>query len=165
MPELSTLRAISPLDGRYAKQCDELREIFSEYAFMRARVKVEVEWLIALSQTGLPGILPISGEHAQFLRSLYTDFTLQNCEQIKEIEATTNHDVKAVEYWIKAQVAHDTALTAESEFVHFACTSEDINNTSYAMMLSDGRKALVAPTGSPPLRPQSERNLLFLPCD
>ena len=143
MPELSTLRAISPLDGRYAKQCDELREIFSEYAFMRARVKVEVEWLIALSQTGLPGILPISGEHAQFLRSLYTDFTLQNCEQIKEIEATTNHDVKAVEYWIKAQVAHDTALTAESEFVHFACTSEDINNTSYAMMLSDGRKALV----------------------
>ena len=143
MPELSTLRAISPLDGRYAKQCDELREIFSEYAFMRARVKVEVEWLIALSQTGHPGILPISGEHAQFLRSLYTDFTLQNCEQIKEIEATTNHDVKAVEYWIKAQVAHDTALTAESEFVHFACTSEDINNTSYAMMLSDGRKALV----------------------
>ena len=103
MPELSTLRAISPLDGRYAKQCDELREIFSEYAFMRARVKVEVEWLIALSQTGLPGILPISGEHAQFLRSLYTDFNLQNCEQIKEIEKK-KEDLKDMERGIYANV-------------------------------------------------------------
>ncbi len=143
MSELSTLCAVSPLDGRYASKCDDLREIFSEYAFMRARVKVEVEWLIALSKSGLDGILPIGGEHATFLRSLYTNFTVKDCEQIKEIEATTNHDVKAVEYWIKAQVAHDADLAAESEFVHFACTSEDINNTSYALMLSDGRKALI----------------------
>ncbi len=144
MSELSTLTAISPLDGRYANKCDQLREIFSEYAFMRARVKVEVEWLLALSETGLEGILPISGEHAEFLRSLYKNFTTKNCAEIKEIEATTNHDVKAVEYWIKAQVAHDATLTSESEFVHFACTSEDINNTSYALMLIEGRKALVA---------------------
>lgn len=143
MSELSTLCAVSPLDGRYASKCDDLREIFSEYAFMRARVKVEVEWLIALSKSGLDGILPIGGEHATFLRSLYTNFTVKDCEQIKEIEATTNHDVKAVEYWIKAQVAHDADLAAKSEFVHFACTSEDINNTSYALMLSDGRKALI----------------------
>lgn len=144
MSELSTLTAISPLDGRYANKCDQLREIFSEYAFMRARVKVEVEWLLALSETGLEGILPISGEHAEFLRNLYKNFTTKNCAEIKEIEATTNHDVKAVEYWIKAQVAHDATLTSESEFVHFACTSEDINNTSYALMLIEGRKALVA---------------------
>ena len=143
MSELSTLCAVSPLDGRYASKCDDLREIFSEYAFMRARVKVEVGWLIALSKSGLDGILPIGGEHATFLRSLYTNFTVKDCEQIKEIEATTNHDVKAVEYWIKAQVAHDADLAAKSEFVHFACTSEDINNTSYALMLSDGRKALI----------------------
>lgn len=143
MSELSTLCAVSPLDGRYASKCDDLREIFSEYAFMRARIKVEVEWLIALSKSGLDGILPIGGEHATFLRSLYTNFTVKDCEQIKEIEATTNHDVKAVEYWIKAQVAHDADLAAKSEFVHFACTSEDINNTSYALMLSDGRKALI----------------------
>ncbi len=144
MSELSTLTAISPLDGRYANKCDQLREIFSEYAFMRARVKVEVEWLLALSETGLDGILPISGEHAEFLRNLYKNFTTKNCAEIKEIEATTNHDVKAVEYWIKAQVAHDATLTSESEFVHFACTSEDINNTSYALMLIEGRKALLA---------------------
>lgn len=144
MSELSTLTAISPLDGRYANKCDQLREIFSEYAFMRARVKVEVEWLLALSETGLEGILPISGEHAEFLRNLYKNFTTKNCAEIKEIEATTNHDVKAVEYWIKAQVAHDATLTSESEFVHFACTSEDINNTSYALMLIEGRKALLA---------------------
>ncbi len=143
MSELSTLTAISPLDGRYANKCDQLREIFSEYAFMRARVKVEVEWLLALSETGLEGILPISGEHAEFLRNLYKNFTTKNCAEIKEIEATTNHDVKAVEYWIKAQVAHDATLTSESEFVHFACTSEDINNTSYALMLLEGRKALI----------------------
>ncbi len=143
MSELSTLTAISPLDGRYANKCNQLREIFSEYAFMRARVKVEVEWLLALSETGLEGILPISGEHAEFLRNLYKNFTTKNCAEIKEIEATTNHDVKAVEYWIKAQVAHDATLTSESEFVHFACTSEDINNTSYALMLLEGRKALI----------------------
>ncbi len=143
MTELSTLTAISPLDGRYASKCDALREIFSEYAFMRARVKVEVEWLLALSDAGLEGTKPICGEHAAFLRSLYTGFTTKNCAEIKEIEATTNHDVKAVEYWIKAQVAHDAALASASEFVHFGCTSEDINNTSYALMLTDGRKALV----------------------
>ena len=123
MQELSVLTALSPLDGRYARQCNELRDIFSESAFMNARVRVEVEWLIALSEAG---------------------FTVENCAEIKAIEATTNHDVKAVEYWIKGQVAHDAELAKASEFVHFACTSEDINNTSHALMLTAGRKALIA---------------------
>ena len=117
MQTLSSLTALSPLDGRYARQCEVLRGIFSESAFMNARVRVEVEWLIALSKAGF--------------------------EELAPIEARTNHDVKAVEYWIKEKVAHDEELAKASEFVHFACTSEDINNTSHALMLTAGRKALV----------------------
>lgn len=143
MSTLSTLTALSPLDGRYARQCEVLRGIFSESAFMNARVRVEVEWLIALSQAGFPELAPISEHGVKFLRSLADNFTEQSCAEIKEIEATTNHDVKAVEYWIKNQVAHDAELAKASEFVHFACTSEDINNTSHALMLTAGRKALV----------------------
>ncbi len=143
MQTLSPLTALSPIDGRYARQCEALRGIFSESAFMNARVRVEVEWLIALSQAGFAELAPISEKGVQFLRSLADNFTEQSCAEIKEIEATTNHDVKAVEYWIKNQVAHDEELAKASEFVHFACTSEDINNTSHALMLTAGRKALV----------------------
>ncbi len=140
--DFSPLTALSPLDGRYARQADALRSIFSEYALMKARVKVETEWLIALSEFGLPELAEISDHGKAFLRGLAADFSLEDCAQIKEIEKTTNHDVKAVEYWIKGQVAHDAELAKASEFVHFACTSEDINNTSHGIMLTEGRKEL-----------------------
>lgn len=143
MSELSPLTALSPLDGRYAKQCDQLRDLFSESAFMNARVRVEVEWLIALSKAGFEELPRISDEGCAFLRNLADHFTVDNCAEIKAIEATTNHDVKAVEYWIKEKVSHDAELARASEFVHFACTSEDINNTSHALMLMAGRKALL----------------------
>lgn len=140
---LSSLTALSPLDGRYASQTEILRDIFSESAFMRARVQVEVEWLIALSEAQLPELAPISEHGKTFLRDLVKNFTVTSCEEIKAIEKTTNHDVKAVEYWIKEQVSHDEELARASEFVHFGCTSEDINNTSHALMLRQGREALV----------------------
>lgn len=140
---LSSLTALSPLDGRYASQTEVLRDIFSESAFMRARVQVEVEWLIALSEAQLPELAPISEHGKTFLRNLVKNFTVNSCEEIKTIEKTTNHDVKAVEYWIKEQVSHDEELARASEFVHFGCTSEDINNTSHALMLRQGREALV----------------------
>lgn len=143
MQTLSSLTALSPLDGRYARQCEVLRGIFSESAFMNARVRVEVEWLIALSEAGFAELAPISAHGQAFLRGLADNFTEKDCEEIKTIEARTNHDVKAVEYWIKEKVAHDEELAKASEFVHFACTSEDINNTSHALMLTAGRKALV----------------------
>ena len=110
---------------------------------MNARVRVEVEWLIALSEAGFEELAPISAHGQAFLRGLADNFTESDCEEIKTIEARTNHDVKAVEYWIKEKVAHDEELAKASEFVHFACTSEDINNTSHALMLTVGRKALV----------------------
>ena len=107
MQTLSSLTALSPLDGRYARQCEVLRGIFSESAFMNARVRVEVEWLIALSEAGFEELAPISAHGQAFLRGLADNFTESDCEEIKTIEARTNHDVKAVEYWIKEKVAHD----------------------------------------------------------
>ncbi|WP_295476863.1 adenylosuccinate lyase [uncultured Sutterella sp.] len=141
---LNPLTALSPLDGRYSRQCDPLRGIFSEYAFMNARVRVEVEWLIALSEAGFAELPHLSDHGKAFLRGLADNFSTEDCEAVKEIEKTTNHDVKAVEYWIKTQVAHDEELKNAAEFVHFACTSEDINNTSHALMLMRGRTELVA---------------------
>lgn len=140
---LDPLTALSPLDGRYARQCDPLRGIFSEYAFMNARVRVEIEWLIALSEAGFEELPHLSEHGKAFLRGLAENFSLEDCAAVKEIEKTTNHDVKAVEYWIKGQVAHDDELRGAAEFVHFACTSEDINNTSHALMLMRGRAELV----------------------
>lgn len=141
---LNPLTALSPLDGRYSRQCDSLRGIFSEYAFMNARVRVEVEWLIALSEAGFAELPHLSDHGKAFLRGLADNFSLEDCEAVKTIEKTTNHDVKAVEYWIKGQVEHDDELRSAAEFVHFACTSEDINNTSHALMLIKGRAELVA---------------------
>lgn len=142
--ELNALTALSPIDGRYAGQTEVLRGIFSECAFMNARVRVEVEWLIALSEAGFDELPHLSDHGKAFLRGLADNFSLDDCRAVKEIEKTTNHDVKAVEYWIKNQVEHDDELRGAAEFVHFACTSEDINNTSHALMLAEGRRELVA---------------------
>ena len=144
MPD--ALTALSPLDGRYAGKVDALRPIFSEYGLIRARVKVEVEWLLALA--GDPGIVelkPFSAAAAVRLRALAEGFSVEDAARVKAIEATTNHDVKAVEYLIKEKLKDDAELGPALEFVHFACTSEDINNLSYALMLSEARRVVLLP--------------------
>jgi adenylosuccinate lyase len=140
---LSSLTALSPLDGRYGEVTAPLRDVFSEFAFMRARLRVEVEWLIRLSLLGLPQLKPLPIEALERLRALVRDFSVADCEAIKAIEARTQHDVKAVEYWIKNATAEVPALQQAAEFVHFACTSEDINNTAHALMLARGREILL----------------------
>jgi adenylosuccinate lyase len=142
---LSTLTALSPLDGRYAARTDKLRPILSEAGFMHHRVKVEIAWLQALAAAGLAEIRPFSTEAGALLDRIAADFTEADAERIKEIEAVTNHDVKAVEYWLKEQVKDVPELVAASEFIHFACTSEDINNTSHGMMLKTARDTVLLP--------------------
>jgi adenylosuccinate lyase len=142
---LSTLSALSPLDGRYASKTDALRPILSEAGFMHHRVKVEIAWLIALSEAGFAEIKPFSAAAAALLNKLANDFTEADAERIKAIEAVTNHDVKAVEYWLKEKVQDLPELVAASEFIHFACTSEDINNTSHGMMLKAARDTVLLP--------------------
>ncbi len=140
------LTALSPLDGRYAGKVDALRPIFSEYGLIKARVKVEVEWLLALAaEPGIAELAPFSDAAAARLRALADGFSVEHAARVKEIERTTNHDVKAVEYFIKEQLKDDAGLGPALEFVHFACTSEDINNLSYALMLSDARQQVVLP--------------------
>ncbi len=137
------ITAISPIDGRYASKVTELEECFSEYALLKNRVKVEVMWLITLcGEAGIPECRTLTVEEEQTLRRIVVDFTPEEAEKIKKIEAVTNHDVKAVEYYLKEQIA-GTSLEEISEFIHFACTSEDINNLSHALMLKDGLAALV----------------------
>ena len=140
-----TLSALSPLDGRYASKTDKLRPILSETGFMHHRVKVEIAWLQALSQAGFAEINPFSLEANAHLERMAADFSEQHAARIKEIEAVTNHDVKAVEYWLKEQVKDVPELVAASEFIHFACTSEDINNTSHGMMLKAARDGVLLP--------------------
>ncbi|MBI1890970.1 MAG: adenylosuccinate lyase [Burkholderiales bacterium] len=142
---LSALTALSPLDGRYATKTDKLRPILSEAGFMHHRVKVEVAWLLALSEAGFAEIKPFSMHASALLNKLASDFNEKDAKRIKEIEAVTNHDVKAVEYWLKEQVKDVPELVAASEFIHFACTSEDINNTSHGMMLKAARDAVMLP--------------------
>ena len=142
---LTELSALSPLDGRYASKTDALRPILSEAGFMHHRVKVEIAWLLALSEAGLDELKPFSAESKARLQKLATEFTEQDAARIKAIEATTNHDVKAVEYWLKEKVQGDPELVAASEFIHFACTSEDINNTSHGMMLNTARGTVLLP--------------------
>ena len=140
------LTALSPLDGRYAGKVDPLRPIFSEYGLIRARVKVEVEWLLALAaEPGIPELAPFSAGAAARLRALADGFSVEHAARVKAIEATTNHDVKAVEYFLKEQLKDDAELGPALEFVHFACTSEDINNLSYALMLSQARQDVLLP--------------------
>ncbi len=141
--ELSALTALSPLDGRYGASTAALRDVFSEFAFMRARVRVEVEWLLALSRLGLAELPALAPDAADRLRSLATGFAVADCAEIKETERVTNHDVKAVEYWIRRRTADVPSLAAAAEFIHFACTSEDINNVAHALMLADGRALLL----------------------
>ncbi|AXK71876.1 adenylosuccinate lyase [Lysobacter sp. TY2-98] len=142
----TSLLALSPLDGRYAGKVDALRPVFSEFGLIRARVKVEVEWLIALAAE--PGIaeLPAFPDPAvSRLRAFADGLSVADAARVKEIERTTNHDVKAVEYLIKEKLKDDAELAPALEFVHFACTSEDINNLSYALMLREARDDVMAP--------------------
>ncbi|HVL76696.1 MAG TPA: adenylosuccinate lyase [Noviherbaspirillum sp.] len=142
---LSPLSALSPLDGRYAAKTDALRPLLSEAGFMHHRVKVEIAWLQALAAAGFAEIKPFSPAAAAQLDKLAADFSEADAARIKEIEAVTNHDVKAVEYWLKEKVKDVPELVAASEFIHFACTSEDINNTSHGMMLKSARDSVLLP--------------------
>ena len=145
MPDAQLL-ALSPLDGRYAAKVDALRPVFSEYGLIRARVRVEVEWLLALAaEPGVVELAPFPGADAARLRALADAFTPADAARVKDIERTTNHDVKAVEYFIKERLKDAAGLSAALEFVHFACTSEDINNLAYALMLSEGRDRIMLP--------------------
>ncbi|MEG3191446.1 adenylosuccinate lyase [Lysobacter sp. D1-1-M9] len=142
----SQLLALSPLDGRYAGKVDSLRPIFSEFGLIKARVKVEVEWLLALAdEPAIVELEPFSDAATARLRALADELSVQDAARVKEIERTTNHDVKAVEYLIKERLADDSELGPALEFVHFACTSEDINNLSYALMLSQARQFVLLP--------------------
>ena len=139
----SPLTALSPLDGRYHSKVASLRTIFSEFGLIRRRVQVEVAWLRALSEnTQIPEVHALSAQAAGFLDELVETFSEQDAAEVKEIEATTNHDVKAVEYFLKSKVEGSQELSAMSEFIHFGCTSEDINNLSHALMLRDGHIVL-----------------------
>lgn len=129
---ITPLNALSPLDGRYASRAAALRPFLSEAGFMAHRVEVEVSWLIALSQAGLNELPAFSADAENALRSWVQDFSEADAQRIKDIEKKTNHDVKAVEYWLKEKAAGNDELSAAAEFIHFACTSEDINNTSHA---------------------------------
>ncbi|HQY08000.1 MAG TPA: adenylosuccinate lyase, partial [Burkholderiaceae bacterium] len=143
---LSALTALSPLDGRYAAKVAALRPLMSEFGLMHRRVQVEVEWFIALSDAGFDEFKPLSEASRALLRGLVQRFSQADAQAIKDIEKTTNHDVKAVEYWIKSCFADQAELKAAGEFVHFACTSEDINNTSHALMLKAAREQVLLPT-------------------
>lgn len=143
----SELLALSPLDGRYAGKVDALRPVFSEYGLIRARVHVEVEWLLALAaEPGIAELPGFSDAQAERLRALARDLSVEDAARVKQIERTTNHDVKAVEYFIKERLRDDAELAAALEFVHFACTSEDINNLSYGLMLEQARREVLLPS-------------------
>ncbi|MFP4905741.1 lyase family protein, partial [Paraburkholderia sp. BR14261] len=142
---LFALNALSPLDGRYASKTEALRDWLSEAAFMRNRVTVEIHWLIALSQAGFAEVPRFSAASEQFLLKLAENFTAHDAARIKDIERVTNHDVKAVEYWLKESVKGQPELERASEFIHFACTSEDINNTSHGLMLAGAREHVILP--------------------
>ena len=142
---LSALSALSPLDGRYASRVAALRPLLSEFGLMQRRVQVEVEWFIALSDAGFAEFKPLAMASRSHLRALVARFCEADAQAIKDIERRTNHDVKAVEYWIKDAFKGHAELEAAGEFVHFACTSEDINNTSHALMLQAAREQVLLP--------------------
>ena len=144
MSQSNVLLAIYPLDGRYQSKVSELGEVFSEYGLVKRRVAVECAWLAALcANDEIKEAAKLSEDDAKFLDSIASDFSVADAARVKEIESTTNHDVKAVEYFIKEKIK-GTGLESHGEFVHFACTSEDINNMSHALMLRDGLKILRA---------------------
>ena len=142
---MNALTALSPLDGRYASKCDALRPFLSEFGLIHARVTVEVRWLQALANRAeIIEVAPFSNETNAALDAIVSNFSEEDANRIKEIERTTNHDVKAVEYFLKEKIANIDELKNAGEFIHFACTSEDINNLSHALMLKNGREVLVA---------------------
>ncbi len=141
----STVSALSPLDGRYAAKLAALRPLMSEQGYMHRRVQVEVAWFIALSDCGFAEFKPLTGGARKYLMGLVSHFSEADALAIKEIEKTTNHDVKAVEYWIKSKFEARPELLAAAEFVHFACTSEDINNTSHALQIQAARDKVMLP--------------------
>ncbi|MBT4553511.1 MAG: adenylosuccinate lyase [Candidatus Thioglobus sp.] len=143
--ELSALTAISPVDGRYFDKTKVLGSIFSEFGLIKYRVLIEVKWLQAMADNdSIAEVTAFSTEASEFLANIATNFSLEDAQAVKDIERTTNHDVKAVEYFLKDKIKDNTELNAVSEFFHFACTSEDINNLSHALMLIDGRDAILA---------------------
>jgi adenylosuccinate lyase len=142
----SPLTALSPLDGRYASSADRLRPYFSEHALIRTRVRVEIAWLRALAaEPAIRELKPFSPATAAALRRLVAEFSERDGEHIKNIEAQTNHDVKAIEYWLKGRLGKNPEVQRSLEFIHFACTSEDINNLSYALMLAESRAEVMLP--------------------
>ncbi|MDX1824623.1 MAG: adenylosuccinate lyase [Thiohalomonadales bacterium] len=144
--DLSSLTAVSPIDGRYASKTEDLRPIFSEFGLIHHRVLVEVRWLQHLAACPDIPEVPAFSEHANhILEGLIENFSTDDAHRVKNIERTTNHDVKAVEYFIKEKIAGNSELEAVGEFVHFACTSEDINNLAYALMLREGRNQVILP--------------------
>ncbi|MDD9154712.1 adenylosuccinate lyase [Aliivibrio sp. S4TY2] len=144
--ELSALTAVSPVDGRYGSKTISLRSIFSEYGLLKYRTVVEVRWLQKLAATqSIAEVATLSAEANQFLDGIAANFSEEDAMRIKDIERTTNHDVKAVEYFLKEKVANVPELHAINEFIHFACTSEDINNTSHALMLKEARDTVILP--------------------
>ena len=146
MLPLTPITALGPLDGRYEKKVAVLREFFSEYALIKFRVQVEVEWLIALSlEPGIAACLPFSADTISQLRARVTAFALTDAERVKTIEATTNHDVKAVEYWLRETFADNVEIERVKTFIHFACTSEDINNLAHGLMLKTARDQVIIP--------------------
>ncbi len=143
---LSPLTAVSPLDGRYTRATERLRPYFSEYGLIRLRVQVEVRWLQALADhPQIAEVAPFSPATAQQWQAIAADFAETDARRVKEIEATTNHDVKAIEYFLKEKVHGNAELEKAAEFIHFACTSEDINNLAYALMLKEARAAVLLP--------------------
>ncbi len=144
--QFPTINALSPLDGRYAARLSQLRPLMSEQGYMHRRVQVEIAWFIALSDAGFAEFRPLSPGARTYLLGLVKNFSEADAAAIKDIEKTTNHDVKAVEYWIKSKFEARPELESSGEFVHFACTSEDINNTSHALQLKSSRELVVLPT-------------------
>lgn len=144
--QLSALTAVSPVDGRYGSKTSELRSIFSEFGLLKYRVEVEVRWLQKLASADDIQEIPALSDHANLhLNQIVDNFSEQHAQRIKDIESTTNHDVKAVEYFLKEQVADQPELHAVNEFIHFACTSEDINNLSHGLMLNEARDEVILP--------------------
>src|SRR5690348_13051599 len=144
--EHPTLTALSPLDGRYRSKVGALAEHFSEFALIRQRVRIEVAWLIALAdEPAIAEVPPFSAADREHLNAVANSFAPADAARVKEIERTTNHDVKAVEYWMKERLAGHAGVAAHLEFIHFACTSEDINNLAHGIALAESRRTIVLP--------------------
>ena len=141
----ASITALSPLDGRYAAKVAALRPLLSEYGLMHCRVRVEVAWFLALADARFAGLEPPAPAVRTHLEALVRDFSPADAEAIKRIERTTNHDVKAVEYWLRERFEAEPALRDAGAFIHFACTSEDINNASHALMVDGARRAVLLP--------------------